>query len=175
MPRKGWSQLDVPSGWVQIIRGPRPWSVQWPRAPAPQRPQQGSTSRFSEGSSATSSVCADRFRSGAFTFAQPFTRASRRRGTRRSETVGGRHWSSRREQHSREVLSRSPPRRSKQDEVATNSGTGGVLQEFSRTSTQAGSPSPSSDRQGHRTEGSVQVRGANPPPPVVSSLVSELQ
>ena len=40
MPRRGWSQLDVPSGWVQIIRGPRPRSVQWPRAPAPQRPQQ---------------------------------------------------------------------------------------------------------------------------------------
>ena len=23
MPRKGWSQVDTPSGWVQIIRGPR--------------------------------------------------------------------------------------------------------------------------------------------------------
>ena len=32
MVRKGWSQLEVPNGWVQIIRGPRPKSVQWPRA-----------------------------------------------------------------------------------------------------------------------------------------------
>ena len=40
MPRKGWNQLDVPSGWVRIIRGPRPRSVQWPRADAPQRPHQ---------------------------------------------------------------------------------------------------------------------------------------
>ena len=40
-----------------------------------------------------------------------------------------------------------------------SSGTGGVLQEFSRTSTQAGSPSPSSHRQCHRTEGSVRERG----------------
>ena len=37
MPRRGWSAMDVPSGWVQILRGPRPRSVRWPRAPA-QRP-----------------------------------------------------------------------------------------------------------------------------------------
>ena len=110
-----------------------------------------STSRFSEGCSAISSVSANRFRSGA----EPVTRDSRRGGSCRSEAVGGSHWSSRREQHSREVPSRSPPRCSQQDEVATNSGTGGVLQVFSRTSTQAGSPSPSS----HRTKGSVRERG----------------
>ena len=38
MPRRGWSAMDVPNGWVQIIRGPRPKSVQWPKASA-QRPQ----------------------------------------------------------------------------------------------------------------------------------------
>ena len=32
MVRRGWSQLDVPTGWVQIVRGPRPKSVAWPRA-----------------------------------------------------------------------------------------------------------------------------------------------
>ena len=32
MVRKGWSQLDVPTGWVQIVRGPWPKSVTWPRA-----------------------------------------------------------------------------------------------------------------------------------------------
>ena len=37
MPRKGWSTMEVPSGWLQVIRGPRPRSVQWPRASAPPR------------------------------------------------------------------------------------------------------------------------------------------
>ena len=32
MPRRGWQQLDVPSGWVRVLRGPRPKSEQWPRA-----------------------------------------------------------------------------------------------------------------------------------------------
>ena len=27
MPRKGWSTMEVPSGWLQVIRGPRPRSV----------------------------------------------------------------------------------------------------------------------------------------------------
>ena len=27
MVRRGWSQFDVPTGWVQIVRGPRPKSV----------------------------------------------------------------------------------------------------------------------------------------------------
>ena len=31
MPRKGWTQVEVPSGWIQLIRGPRPKSVQWPK------------------------------------------------------------------------------------------------------------------------------------------------
>ena len=31
MARRGWRE-DAPDGWVQIIRGPRPRSVQWPRA-----------------------------------------------------------------------------------------------------------------------------------------------
>ena len=32
MVRKGWTKMDVPDGWVQIIRGPRPPAAQWPRA-----------------------------------------------------------------------------------------------------------------------------------------------
>ena len=32
MPRKGWSTLEVPDGWLQVIRGPRPPAVQWPKA-----------------------------------------------------------------------------------------------------------------------------------------------
>ena len=31
MVRKGWTQMEVPSGWVQILRGPRPKSEQWPK------------------------------------------------------------------------------------------------------------------------------------------------
>ena len=34
MPRRGWSTADVPAGWIQIVRGPRPRSEQWPRASA---------------------------------------------------------------------------------------------------------------------------------------------
>ena len=30
MPRGGWSHLEVPSGWIQVLRGPRPKSVRWP-------------------------------------------------------------------------------------------------------------------------------------------------
>ena len=30
MPRKGWSTAQVPDGWLQVIRGPRPQSVKWP-------------------------------------------------------------------------------------------------------------------------------------------------
>ena len=34
MPRRGWSTADVPGGWIQILRGPKPRSEQWPRAGA---------------------------------------------------------------------------------------------------------------------------------------------
>ena len=42
MPRRGWSTMDVPTGWVQVLRGPRPPSQKWlsvPR-PVPQRQNQ---------------------------------------------------------------------------------------------------------------------------------------
>ena len=39
MPRKGWSQFDAPSGWVQILRGPRPRAPKWPRASSQHRRQ----------------------------------------------------------------------------------------------------------------------------------------
>ena len=32
MPRKGWTQIEVPHGWTQLIRGVRPRSEKWPRA-----------------------------------------------------------------------------------------------------------------------------------------------
>ena len=32
MVRRGWQQLDVPTGWVQILRGPRPKAEKWPAA-----------------------------------------------------------------------------------------------------------------------------------------------
>ena len=31
MTRRGWRQIDVPTGWVKVIRGPRPQSVEWPK------------------------------------------------------------------------------------------------------------------------------------------------
>ena len=32
MPRRGWSTIATPGGWFEVIRGPRPPSVQWPVA-----------------------------------------------------------------------------------------------------------------------------------------------
>ena len=32
MPRRGWSAMEIPSGWFEVIRGPRPPSVRWPQA-----------------------------------------------------------------------------------------------------------------------------------------------
>ena len=32
MPRRGWSAMEVPNGWVQVLRGPRPNSVRRPMA-----------------------------------------------------------------------------------------------------------------------------------------------
>ena len=40
MGRRGWSSFPVPKGWVQLVRGPRPKSVQWPRASKEGKPQQ---------------------------------------------------------------------------------------------------------------------------------------
>ena len=31
MPRKGWSIVQVPDGWLKVIRGPQPKSERWPR------------------------------------------------------------------------------------------------------------------------------------------------
>ena len=30
--RKGWSSVEVPGGWLQVIRGPRPPASKWPQA-----------------------------------------------------------------------------------------------------------------------------------------------
>ena len=39
MPREGWSTVQVPDGWIQSIRGPRPHSVKWPmKGPGQKKP-----------------------------------------------------------------------------------------------------------------------------------------
>ena len=49
MPRRGWTSVDVPEGWLKVIRGQRPPSVKWAKAEkkterkssaAPQNPRQ---------------------------------------------------------------------------------------------------------------------------------------
>ena len=32
MPRKGWTSIDVPDGWLQVLRGKRPPAQKWPKA-----------------------------------------------------------------------------------------------------------------------------------------------
>ena len=31
MGRRGWSAVSTPAGWYEVIRAPRPPSVQWPK------------------------------------------------------------------------------------------------------------------------------------------------
>ena len=40
MPRKGLSSMNVPTGWVQVFRGPRPPSQKWPLVPRPCKQRQ---------------------------------------------------------------------------------------------------------------------------------------
>ena len=40
MPRRGWQTIEVPSGWYEVIRGPRPPSQKWPLAASRQPAQQ---------------------------------------------------------------------------------------------------------------------------------------
>ena len=54
MSRKGWSTLEVPDGWLQVIRGPRPPAVRWPKAPrgrGQDRPQNLNKKEANKGSS----------------------------------------------------------------------------------------------------------------------------
>ena len=39
MPRRGWQTIEVPSGWYEVIRGPRPPSQKWPIASSRQPAQ----------------------------------------------------------------------------------------------------------------------------------------
>ena len=39
MPRKGWSTVQVPDGWLKVIRGPRPPATKWPRVQHSTQPQ----------------------------------------------------------------------------------------------------------------------------------------
>ena len=41
MPRKGWSTVQVPDGWLKVIRGPRPPATKWPKVQHSTQPQGG--------------------------------------------------------------------------------------------------------------------------------------
>ena len=45
MPRKGWTALETPNGWFQLIRGPRPPSVRWGEVNGDPQPQAHPTSQ----------------------------------------------------------------------------------------------------------------------------------
>ena len=51
---KGWQSMDVPSGWIQVLRRPRPKSVQWPLAKDRLQtgPQEGVSGRWRQPKSA---------------------------------------------------------------------------------------------------------------------------
>ena len=46
MPRRGWNQVEVPSGWIQVLRGPRPKSVLWASAEKTARDSFGRVGRL---------------------------------------------------------------------------------------------------------------------------------
>ena len=54
MVRKGCQSMDVPSGWIQALRGPRPKSLQWPLAKDRLQtgPQEGFSGRWRQPKSA---------------------------------------------------------------------------------------------------------------------------
>ena len=39
MGRRGWQAIEVPHGWFNVIRGPRPPSVRWPQAQSSHQPE----------------------------------------------------------------------------------------------------------------------------------------
>ena len=41
MGRGGWSKIEVPDGWLQVIRGPKPPSVHWPSKKPTEQPMRG--------------------------------------------------------------------------------------------------------------------------------------
>ena len=61
MVRKGWTKVEVPDGSLQVIRGKRPPSVQWPREGSQQHVRQtGKPAQESKNSPKTSSPPASR-------------------------------------------------------------------------------------------------------------------
>ena len=67
MPRKGWSTLEVPDGWLQVIRGPRPPAVRWPtalRGRGRDRPQNSNRKEANKGSSQAPQVPVPEVRRG---------------------------------------------------------------------------------------------------------------
>ena len=154
MPRKGWSQFDAPSGWVQILGGPRPRAAKWPRASSQHRRQpavQGQKVSVPPLPQTVSGVA-------------PLQLPSRSPVTVAAEAVAqvkqlSRHRSSRGEQCPCEGPPGRPPRCSEQGQAATDPGSGGVVQDVLRTCTEGGSSSPGCDRQGHRAEGHIRIGG----------------
>ena len=47
MLRRGWKSMEVPTGWVHVLRGPRPLSQQWPMAQTVNHGSQPSAPRSS--------------------------------------------------------------------------------------------------------------------------------
>ena len=53
MGRKGWSQMEIPSGWLQVIRGSRPRAQQWPSVKNVQTVQREVPGRWRQSKGAT--------------------------------------------------------------------------------------------------------------------------
>ena len=54
MVRKGWRTVEVPNGWLQIIRGPKPPSAKWPQSKPSDKPHRRRVPSFQANSHTTS-------------------------------------------------------------------------------------------------------------------------
>ena len=97
MPRRGWTTVDVPEGWLKVIRGQRPPSVKWAKAEKKTERKSSAAITTVEDSNAST-------RGGAASFAG--SRPSCVRGPVQGGEVGGRDQCSGRERPSGSTVER---------------------------------------------------------------------
>ena len=156
MGRRGWSSFPVSEGWVQVVRGPRPKSVQWPRASKDGKPQPrapGTTPQQGPLAPATDQ------RTRSSVQAQSRTRGGPCRCSGRCPEVGGGDRSPWRGQCARERSSRCVASRKIQDQSASSLRASGSVQDLCRKGQETGPASAGSDGQGSRAENRARRRG----------------
>ena len=163
MPRSRW---QVPgTEWVQILRGPRPPSVKWPKAGQQQQRQTGGPSHPAKGQNVP--IAKARVPPTVGPRAHPTAIASGQQAVRKNfsgcgrgdpEVAGG-DCSAGRLDSPRETSPGSPSSCPGTSFCASCAGACGILQALLGTCQEAGSACPGGDRQSLRAESPVRGRG----------------